>query len=291
MSDNTARTESFIMLLLQVTGKARPSDLVGMSAEEAASHLSSFAAAHPEMGVRMDGDTLVEGVAPAPAASTEVAPAPETAVGAVGVAAGAGAANPDLPEWVYEQSGEAAPAAPSEYGMPAPVPTAAEYGAPTEYGTPSPAEYGAPAPAAPTEYGIPSPAEYGASAPEFDVTADPAPTGLDFEPMPEAAQPAADGFVPVPADAMPEPPVEMPADDFVIDVEPEPKKRQTQIGMPILIALVVVVVGAAVVAALYFTGILFPAPAPSPAPAPAPVSVPASGTPEATESAPASPAP
>jgi hypothetical protein len=53
-----ASIESFITLLLEVSGRARPSDIQGVSPEEATAALQEYAAARPG-GVRFEGDVLL----------------------------------------------------------------------------------------------------------------------------------------------------------------------------------------------------------------------------------------
>lgn len=53
-----SRNDSFIALLLDVSGKARPEDMAGMSLEDAAALLQAFAGAHPELGLGFDGRVL-----------------------------------------------------------------------------------------------------------------------------------------------------------------------------------------------------------------------------------------
>lgn len=116
MAAFNARTESFVTLLLNVSGRARPSDIQGVSPAEAVEVLQAYAAAHAAEGVRFDGDALV--VAPLPSPVIDAAPAgiafessaayggpavePQTAVAT---------APEQLPSWMFE--GEVpAPAAP-----------------------------------------------------------------------------------------------------------------------------------------------------------------------------------
>lgn len=57
MSANKASTESFITLLLEVSGKARPSDIQGVSSEDASAALQAYASTHSGE-VRFEGDVL-----------------------------------------------------------------------------------------------------------------------------------------------------------------------------------------------------------------------------------------
>lgn len=106
-----ARTESFVTLLLDVSGRARPSDIQGVSPAEAVEVLQAYAAAHAAEGVRFDGDELV--IAPTPVSAAPVAEA-------FGSAAAYDApameqqpvAMPDpeqLPSWMFEGEASAPP--------------------------------------------------------------------------------------------------------------------------------------------------------------------------------------
>lgn len=91
MSNLNARMDNFIGMLLDVSGRARPSDLQGVDLNEAANLLREYAAAHPEARVGFDGEALVVGAsgsAPAPA------PVPDVAAAAIPAAAVA-AASPE----------------------------------------------------------------------------------------------------------------------------------------------------------------------------------------------------
>lgn len=83
MAQLSPRTESFISLLLNVTGRARTADLQGVSPAEAAEILQGYAAAHPEVPLAFDGQSLSYGAgtaAPAPhAVPTAPTQAPPTA--------------------------------------------------------------------------------------------------------------------------------------------------------------------------------------------------------------------
>ena len=109
-----ARTDSFVTLLLNVSGRARPSDIQGVSPAEALEVLQAYAAAHAAEGVRFDGDALVIAAMTAPVSGTpasvafETATAPETSFEPQAAAAPAAE---QLPSWMFE--GEApAPVAP-----------------------------------------------------------------------------------------------------------------------------------------------------------------------------------
>ncbi len=78
MADLDARTDSFITLLLDVSGRARPRDLQGSSLAEASEMLHRYLAAHPERGLAFDGDALVPAAAAQPAAAV-AAPVPSAA--------------------------------------------------------------------------------------------------------------------------------------------------------------------------------------------------------------------
>lgn len=80
MPELNSRVESFITLLLNVTGRARPADLEAHSVVGAEELLSAYAAAHPEMGVVFDGGGLAVAAqaAPEPAAPPEPAIEPVT---------------------------------------------------------------------------------------------------------------------------------------------------------------------------------------------------------------------
>lgn len=78
MADLDARTDSFITLLLDVSGRARPSDLQGFSPAEASEMLHRYLVTHPERGLAFDGDTLMP-AATAQAAAAVAAPVPPAA--------------------------------------------------------------------------------------------------------------------------------------------------------------------------------------------------------------------
>lgn len=76
-----ARTDSFIALLLDVSGRARTGDLSGFAPDEAGTMLQMYADAHPELGLVFDGDALVpapkEAPQPAVASHDATAVAPD----------------------------------------------------------------------------------------------------------------------------------------------------------------------------------------------------------------------
>lgn len=135
MAKATSRNESFITLLLEVSGRARPDDLTGIPVGERAAALQEYLAANgAEMGLRMDGDTLVQGgpvaVAPAPAPVPAPAPAPA-----------APPAN-EMPAWVSEGT----PPAPT--ADVAPAAAAAAAAAPSWGDAPAEPAWSAPEPVA-----------------------------------------------------------------------------------------------------------------------------------------------
>lgn len=62
MADLNSRVESFITLLLDVSGRARPSDLEAHAPAGAEELLRQYADAHPEHSLAFEGDTLIIGV-------------------------------------------------------------------------------------------------------------------------------------------------------------------------------------------------------------------------------------
>lgn len=74
MAELNARNDSFISMLMQVSGRARPRDIHGMSEVEALELLRAYMAAHPEQPLAMADDVLVYAPTPVPAAP-EVPPA------------------------------------------------------------------------------------------------------------------------------------------------------------------------------------------------------------------------
>lgn len=150
MAELNASTDSFIGLLLDVSGRARPADLQTMPAAEAADLLRAYAGRHPERVLSFDGDSLIAGAAPSasPAVvSAPSAPAPasfefgpddsaESPFGAPSAPAPIGVAAPDAtglpvaesavqaPAWMFE--GDAAGVAPAPGEAPAPVPAPAD---------------------------------------------------------------------------------------------------------------------------------------------------------------------
>ncbi|MDZ4170168.1 MAG: hypothetical protein U1E26_11040 [Coriobacteriia bacterium] len=74
MTALNAKTDSFIALLLDVSGRARPTDLQGMAPAEASEALQQFAAVHPELALAFDGDSLGPARTATPAAPAAPAP-------------------------------------------------------------------------------------------------------------------------------------------------------------------------------------------------------------------------
>lgn len=106
MAAFNARTESFVTLLLNVSGRARPSDIQGVSPAEAVEVLQAYASAHAAEGVRFDGDALVVAPPQAPVAEVPAAAVFESS-GVYGVPAsepqpGAAPAPEQLPSWMFE---------------------------------------------------------------------------------------------------------------------------------------------------------------------------------------------
>jgi hypothetical protein len=66
VADLDARTESFIAMLLGVSGRARPQDLQGIAPSDAAEVLRKYAEANAAMGVLFDGQALTISARPAP---------------------------------------------------------------------------------------------------------------------------------------------------------------------------------------------------------------------------------
>ena len=123
MSALNPRVESFVSLLLEVSGRARPSDIQGVPAGEADGLLREYAAKYNDGRLRFEGDTLVQAAsatAPAaPSALTETAPAVDAFASVPGAAipevipAGGMPQVPDqeLPAWMIEGTPQGMPAA------------------------------------------------------------------------------------------------------------------------------------------------------------------------------------
>jgi hypothetical protein len=90
------RTESFISLLLTVTGRARVADLQGVSPADAAELLQAYAAGHPQERLSFDGQSLAYGVSGA-ASPQSVAPAQPPAA-PVDASSGGAPAEPPAPD-------------------------------------------------------------------------------------------------------------------------------------------------------------------------------------------------
>lgn len=125
MTAFNARNESFVTLLLNVSGRARPSDIQGVSPDEALEVLQAYATAHAAEGVRFDGDALVMAAMPvsvsaAPAdVAFESAGSPEASF--IEPQAAAAPTAEQLPSWMFE--GEApVPAAPEAASVAASIP-------------------------------------------------------------------------------------------------------------------------------------------------------------------------
>lgn len=71
VAELNARNDSFISMLLEVSGRARPSDLHSVRPEDAQALLAAYRSAHPEMQLGFEGDTLVYGAAATPVAASE----------------------------------------------------------------------------------------------------------------------------------------------------------------------------------------------------------------------------
>lgn len=203
MAQLDARTDDFIRLLLDVSGRARPSDLHGVAESEGASLLQAYAAAHPERSLAFADGVLAASAAPAPAAVVEppapvaagpaysepVAPAPAAAPADEAWAASVAESPAQVP--AHEAWAEQPPAAPEpltplqhlpDYDQPAPIeqqPVGAPdpYAAPAPFGAPDP--YAAAAQAAPDPYA--APATYGAAEPAAAPYAIPAPVPTPSE--------------------------------------------------------------------------------------------------------------
>lgn len=80
MSGLNSRMDGFITLLLDMSGRARPSDIQGVAPAEAAELLAAYAHAHPERNLTFSGDTLTTAAVPGTdvreAAAESAAPAP-----------------------------------------------------------------------------------------------------------------------------------------------------------------------------------------------------------------------
>lgn len=220
MADLNARNDSFISLLIDVSGRARPGDLPGMSPEEANDLLVRYQQAHPEKQLQFQGDTLVVGavaaaapVASAPAAAqTEPASTPEFGLPAdvpapAPVPPMPGAPMPDalstppaaapvppageLPEWARQSLGEIPPPPGGDLGFGSvSEPASISYGQSMGEIPAWEQSMGAPAPAPAPEpsaagYGVPVQPEasgyYGvADAPAPDYAANAIPPGQEL---------------------------------------------------------------------------------------------------------------
>lgn len=230
MAQLDARTDDFIRLLLDVSGRARPSDLHGVGESEGASLLQAYAAAHPERSLAFADGVLAASAAPAPVPVVEapvpvaaepvysapVAPAPATVPEHEAWAAPLAeppAQAPAHEAWVEPPPAAAEPLSPlhhlPDYDQPAPA-------APQAMSAPDP--YASPAPyAAPVPYAIPAPEPtpsehpFGIPAPVADAgayhVAEESFAPQPFEPGPaEYAAPAQVAAVPspvTPAEAAP----------------------------------------------------------------------------------------
>lgn len=192
------KNDSFIELLLDLAGRARPADMTAMGREEAIALLQAYAAAHPEKNLAFDGETLSEVLAasPAPAPAAPAAP-PEVPV-----------ADPAaMPAWGVEVG---APPAPETYGLPPEAPQVPDFGAAMQgtYPPSPPADVteggvGSPQPVSPfempdlqppvppqtAEYGIPQPMPSYGEAPQAGYPAVPTPYG-ETAPQPAYGEPA-----------------------------------------------------------------------------------------------------
>lgn len=321
VADLNARSDSFISLLLDVAGKARPSDIAGMSADEATALLQAYAAAHPERGLTFDGSQLAPAAVPAAAPTAAAAAPAPVAPEPYPAAAPSTPAGWESP--VTTPDPYAMPATPvtGAYGAPQPVadPYAVPASAVDAYGVPVTDPYGTPQSVAPETAGVPA-----APAPE---PANPElPSWVYEQPAPapayqgEAFPAAAVGAAAVGAAAVAETPAAVPApayqgeapgadfeEQLLADLDdglpplPEPvkeKRASTSVSPVIWIALVVVVLAAVAVVALDYFGVVSilglnpqaSTPTPAPAPSVLPPGVPTS-TPEVTSSVPSSPTP
>lgn len=178
------RMDSFISLLLDVSGRARPVDITGVSADEAAALLHEFATAHPEKGLSFDGQVLAPGgaasmSAPPAVAVTEAVPVMEAAPAAQDAfRAPAEPSAPAVPAVAAPQAPEWAPA-------PAPAPEP-DFGPTPEFvqgpGGPEPV-------AAPgiSDYSQPAPPSHEQFMPPPSIGPQPAaPVPAAYEPAPQA---------------------------------------------------------------------------------------------------------
>lgn len=106
MAAFNARSESFVTLLLNVSGRARPSDIQGVSPAEAVEVLQAYAAAHAAEGVRFDGDALVITPMPTSAIESPAGSAFESAAAygetAIEPPLAAAPSPEQLPSWMFE---------------------------------------------------------------------------------------------------------------------------------------------------------------------------------------------
>lgn len=276
MADANAKTSSFIELVLDLSGRVRTSDMAEMRAEEAATVLQAYAAAHPEKRLTFDGQALV---AAAPTAPPAPAPAPEPVFEPQAVQPAS--------SWEFDDN-MAAPLAPATsepaYGaagsLEAIVPevTPSAYGVPAE--TAADSSYGVPMPAEPLYIPATSESDPFAATPEWGaapqgegveweapqaapITDWPAPQSPAEEwPAPAAAEvraPAMDAGLGEPVSAEGESAEASDFFEFPALTEEVPTKRFSRRTMIIVAAAVVVVLVVAAVAYLYVSGVFTPA--------------------------------
>lgn len=115
MAQLDARTDDFIRMLLDVSGRARPSDLHGMDEVRATELLRSYAAVHPERTLAFTEGTLTVAAAPAVVPQqVTAAPAPTGAEETPPISVPQPFGDPEIPAWVYEQA-PVQPSMPSPY--------------------------------------------------------------------------------------------------------------------------------------------------------------------------------
>lgn len=228
MAKLTASRDSFIAMLLEVSGRARPRDLQGVSLDESAELLRAYVEAHPELPLSFADDELVIHAAPSPATAPPVAVDPFAVVAPTPV----------------EPQAASAPAEAWTFGDDATfVPQVSDAGDVIGY------DFSAPpvSSAAPVAGVPPVTAADFAGAPAYH-----APGEVTAEPH-AASAPSGEFVIPAPGESDFEP------SDFVeLPGMPQDRKRGSRgplVSMPVLIVLGVVVV-IAILGALYAMGML-----------------------------------
>jgi len=200
VAESTARTFSYISMVLAVSGRVRPVDLQMITETERSATLHAFFDANASSApMHFDGDNLLAGAGPQAEAASAPVPAPEPAIAAP--AAGAGEAPTTGPVepgsapagffgFGAEDAGPAVTtvAAPRSEDLPVATPMSDYVSLSPEYAAPMSATAPAPAGVAPAPAGGP-----GLAAPSGPVA--PAATpGADTPPEPELSRADPSGF-------------------------------------------------------------------------------------------------